>query len=87
VGLAVDRFLDSLPADVLAIGSVEALNARIASRNPLLVDLRSPADYRRGHIPAAINLPSRVSPTTWRPFPAIATWCSTAPPAIARRSG
>ncbi len=57
VGLAVDRFLDSLPADVLAIGSVEALNARIASRNPLLVDLRSPADYRRGHIPAAINLP------------------------------
>ncbi len=57
VELAVDQFLDALPADVLAIGSVEALNARIASRNPLLVDLRSPADYRRGHIPGAINLP------------------------------
>jgi rhodanese-related sulfurtransferase len=42
---------------VLAIGSVPALKARIASGNPLLVDLRSPADYRRGHIPAAINLP------------------------------
>ncbi|WP_233132795.1 rhodanese-like domain-containing protein [Synechococcus sp. MW101C3] len=57
VELAVDRCLDSLPADVLAIGSVEGLNARIASRNALLVDLCSPADYRRGHIPAAINLP------------------------------
>ena len=57
VELAVDQFLDALPADVLAIGSVPALKARIASGNPLLVDLRSPADYRRGHIPAAINLP------------------------------
>ncbi|WP_255144607.1 rhodanese-like domain-containing protein [Synechococcus sp. ATX 2A4] len=57
VELAVDQFLDALPADVLAIGSVPALKARIASGNPLLVDLRSPADFRRGHIPAAINLP------------------------------
>ncbi|WP_310601857.1 rhodanese-like domain-containing protein [Anaerosporobacter sp.] len=37
--------------------SAKALNLYMQSRDYILIDLRDYADYRRGHIPAAINIP------------------------------
>ncbi len=34
-----------------------ALRDALRERRVLLVDVRSPAEYRRGHIPGAINIP------------------------------
>ena len=42
------------------VGTVEsqALAARIASGDaPLMLDVRSPAEYAEGHLPGAINIP------------------------------
>lgn len=37
--------------------SPEAVNEKLADENVQIVDIRSPADYARGHIPGAINIP------------------------------
>ena len=54
---AVDQFLASLPGDFLAIRTVPALKQVLASPGTLLIDVRSPAEYRAGHIDGAINIP------------------------------
>ncbi len=57
VETAVDQYLDSMPGDYYTIGTVAALKRLIADRNPLLIDVRNPPEYKNGHIPGAINLP------------------------------
>lgn len=57
VTAAVDHFLASLPGDFLAIRTVPALKQALASPDTLLIDVRSPAEFRGGHISGAINIP------------------------------
>ncbi len=54
---AVDEYLMSMPSGYYTISNVEALKSLIANRQPLLVDVRSPSEYRSGHIPGATNIP------------------------------
>lgn len=54
---AVEQYLSSLPADFHAIRSVPALKRLLTSDNVLLIDVRTPAEYRAGHIAGAINRP------------------------------
>lgn len=54
---AVDQYLMSMPSGYYTISNVEALKSLIATRQPLLVDVRSPSEYRSGHIPGATNIP------------------------------
>ena len=54
---AVEQYLSNLPSDFLAIRSVPALKSLLASGNVLLIDVRTPAEYRAGHIAGAINRP------------------------------
>lgn len=54
---AVDKYLMSLPSGYYTVSNVEALKSLMASRPPLLVDVRSASEYRSGHIPGAINIP------------------------------
>jgi rhodanese-related sulfurtransferase len=53
----VDRFLTSMPSGYYTIANVEGLKSLMANRQPLLVDVRSPSEYRSGHIPGATNIP------------------------------
>lgn len=59
VAVAVDHYLTSLPADVHAIGSVDALKRQLTSGTTLLIDVRGPSEFRAGHIADAINIPLR----------------------------
>ncbi len=54
---AVDQYLMSIPSGYYTISNVEALKSLMATRQPLLVDVRSPSEYRSGHIPGATNIP------------------------------
>jgi len=54
---AVEQYLSNLPGDFHAIRSVPALKRLLASGNVLLIDVRTPAEYRAGHIAGAINRP------------------------------
>ncbi len=54
---AVDQYLMSMPSGYYTISNVEALKSLMATRQPLLVDVRSPSEYQSGHIPDAINIP------------------------------
>lgn len=54
---AVEQYLSSLPGDFHAIRSVPALKRLLASGNVLLIDVRTPAEYRAGHIAGAVNRP------------------------------
>ncbi|MFU8884181.1 MAG: rhodanese-like domain-containing protein [Cyanobacteriota bacterium] len=54
---AVEQYLSSLPDDFHAIRSVPALKRLLASGNVSLIDVRTPAEYRAGHIAGAINRP------------------------------
>lgn len=52
----IDRFLTSMPAGYYTI-NVEGLKNLLKNPQTLLVDVRSPSEYRSGHIPNAINIP------------------------------
>jgi Rhodanese-related sulfurtransferase len=54
---AIDNFLTSLPGDYYTITNTEALKSIVKTDNPLLIDVRQPAEYASGHIPNAINIP------------------------------
>jgi rhodanese-related sulfurtransferase len=55
--LAVDRYLLALPAGYYAIGNVADLKSLMAKSQALVIDVRSPSEYRSGHIPGATNIP------------------------------
>ena len=50
IDAAVERYLSNLPGDFHAIRSVPALKRLLASGNVSLIDVRTPAEYRAGHI-------------------------------------
>lgn len=54
---AVDRYLMTIPDGYYTIGKVEESKSLMAKSQPLLVDVREPAEYRAGHIPGATNIP------------------------------
>jgi rhodanese-related sulfurtransferase len=54
---SIDNFLTSLPSDYYTIMKIDALKEKIETENPLLIDVRKPAEYASGHIPHAINIP------------------------------
>lgn len=56
---AVDQYLMSIPSGYYTIAKVEELKSLMANRQPLLVDVREPSEYRSGHIPGATNIPLR----------------------------
>ncbi|MFB8794615.1 MAG: rhodanese-like domain-containing protein [Microcoleus sp.] len=53
---AIDNFLTSLPSDYYTVMKIENLKEKIKTDNPLLIDVRQPAEYASGHIPNAINI-------------------------------
>ncbi len=53
----ITHFLTSLPGDYYTISNTAALKNIIKSDRPLLIDVRTPAEYAAGHIPNAINIP------------------------------
>lgn len=57
IASAVEQYLSNLPGDFHAIRSVPALKRLLASANVLLIDVRTPAEYRAGHIAGAVNRP------------------------------
>jgi rhodanese-related sulfurtransferase len=57
---AVDQYLMSIPSGYYTITKVEELKSLMANRQPLLVDVREPSEYRSGHIPGATNIPLRM---------------------------
>jgi rhodanese-related sulfurtransferase len=54
---AVDQYLMAMPKGYYTISKVEDLKSLMAQHQPLLVDVRSPSEYRSGHIPGATNIP------------------------------
>jgi cobalt-zinc-cadmium efflux system protein len=36
---------------------IDELDAVIAEKSPVIVDLRTPLEYERGHLPGAVNVP------------------------------
>jgi rhodanese-related sulfurtransferase len=54
---AVDRYLMSIPQGYYTIGNVAELKSLMATHQPLLIDVRSPSEYRAGHIAGATNIP------------------------------
>lgn len=56
---AVDAVLSQIPPGYYAIRSVEGLKKTIAQDGALLVDVREPTEYVKGHIKGAVNLPLR----------------------------
>lgn len=57
--LAIDSFLDSIPANYYAIRTPAALKKRLDDAKTALVDVREVKEYQAGHIPGAINIPLR----------------------------
>jgi hypothetical protein len=57
IDAALEQYLSNLPGDFHAIRSVPALKRLLASDSVLLIDVRTPAEYRAGHIAGAINRP------------------------------
>ena len=54
---AIDHNLISIPGDFFSLSTVPALKSLMAHVNPVLIDVRNPAEYRAGHIIGAINIP------------------------------
>jgi len=77
---AVDQYLMSMPSGYYTIGNVEALKSLMADRQPLLVDVRSPSEYRSGHIPGATNIPLQQMARNLNKIPTdrpVVLYCST----------
>jgi rhodanese-related sulfurtransferase len=55
----VDDFLQSIPRDYYAVPQIGALKGMLQDKAALLIDVREPSEFRRGHIPGAMNMPLR----------------------------
>jgi rhodanese-related sulfurtransferase len=55
----VNAYLAGMPENFNAITKVEGLKELMASADPLIVDVREPAEYAEGHIPGSVNIPIR----------------------------
>jgi rhodanese-related sulfurtransferase len=55
----VDETLHALPPGFYGILKTDQLKTKIATEDPLLIDVREPAEYRSGHIDGAVNIPLR----------------------------
>lgn len=55
----VNDWLHSIPRDYYTVGDTNALKRYVQQQNPLLIDVREPREYRRGHLPDAVNVPLR----------------------------
>lgn len=78
--LAIDKFLESLPASYYAIRTPEALKHQLNNPNTILVDVREIKEYQAGHIPGAINIPLRTLGDNLEQIPrdsSIVVYCST----------
>ncbi|WP_245939778.1 rhodanese-like domain-containing protein [Stenomitos frigidus] len=76
----MDQYLMSMPSGYYTIGNVEALKSLMADRQPLLVDVRSPSEYRSGHIPGATNIPLQQMARNLNKIPTdrpVVLYCST----------
>jgi rhodanese-related sulfurtransferase len=56
---AVDDFLQSIPRGYYAVPQIGALKGMLQDKAALLIDVREPSEFRRGHIPGAMNMPLR----------------------------
>ncbi len=59
VKTAINEFLKSIPGDYYVVGSVEKFKNFVATKAPLVVDVREPSEYAEGHIANAVNIPLR----------------------------
>jgi rhodanese-related sulfurtransferase len=55
----VDQTLKAIPPGFYGILKTDQLKAKIETENPLLVDVREPTEFLRGHLPNAVNIPLR----------------------------
>jgi len=55
----IDDTLKAIPPGFYGILKTDQLKAKIATEDPLLVDVREPSEFLLGHIPGAVNLPLR----------------------------
>lgn len=55
----IDQTLKAIPPGFYGILKTDQLKAKMAAENPLLVDVREPREFLRGHIPGAVNMPLR----------------------------
>lgn len=59
VKTAINEFLKSIPSDYYVVGNVEKFKNFVATKDPLVVDVREASEYAEGHIPNAVNIPLR----------------------------
>ncbi|QUS59827.1 rhodanese-like domain-containing protein [Synechocystis sp. PCC 7339] len=59
VDLAIEQFLNSLPANYYTIRTPAALKKQLGKAQIILVDVREVKEYQAGHIPGIINIPLR----------------------------
>jgi rhodanese-related sulfurtransferase len=57
--VVVTDYLAAMPENFNAITKVEGLQELMESADPLIVDVREPAEYAEGHIPGSVNIPLR----------------------------
>lgn len=58
VRVALDNYLSSGKAPTISAGEVfENINDGDESNDPVILSVRSPEDYAKGHVPGAINIP------------------------------
>jgi rhodanese-related sulfurtransferase len=77
---AVDQYLMAMPKGFYTISKVEDLKSLMAKHQPLLVDVRSPSEYRSGHIPGATNIPLQMLARNLSKIPIdlpVVLYCST----------
>jgi rhodanese-related sulfurtransferase len=55
----VEATLHAIPPGFYGILKTDQLKTKIATEDPLLIDVREPSEYRSGHIDGAVNIPLR----------------------------
>ncbi|WP_039729205.1 rhodanese-like domain-containing protein [Leptolyngbya iicbica] len=55
----IEQTLKEIPPGFYGILKTDQLKAKLKTENPLLVDVREPTEFLRGHLPNAVNIPLR----------------------------